>query len=96
MESQMFDFVDRHSMLGIILTIIQILAMIGFWICMALAIKELWSISTLENKHKKLEEPKKQKRPCEVPYCFSIFNQLFGLFRKLFTLCLRFLSDKHT
>ncbi len=52
----MFGFVDRHSTLGIILTIIQILAMIGFWICMALAIKELRAISRLKNKHKNLDE----------------------------------------
>ena len=77
----MFDLVDRHSTLGIILTLIQILMMIGFWICMALAFKELRAISRLENKHKNLDGSKQKKCPGKIPYCSRIFNQFVGLFR---------------
>ena len=90
----MFGFVDRHSTLGIILTVIQILAMIGFWISMACAFKELRAISRLENKHKYLDKSKKEKCPSKAAYCFRIFNQFFCLVRDFFVLIFCFFRKK--
>jgi len=90
----MLGLIDRHSTLGIILTIIQILAMIGFWISIALAFKGLRAISRLENKHKNLDESKKEKCPSKIAYCPRILNQFFCLFRDFVALFFRFFCKK--